>query len=529
MDLLNRLGSALVIAALLLVACGPQGGAGPAASPAATAASPAATAAAFDRTATVRLGQPSPSPASWDPIEILTTPSYHTLVYDRLVAMKPDFTIGPQLATSWRFSADGKILDMQLRQNVKFHDGSAFDAKVAKANLDRARTAPTSTVRADMAIIDVVEVVDDHSIRLRLKEQDYAFLYTLATVNGASMMASPAALDTPALKVKPAGSGPFTLASQAQDRAAFDRWEGYWDVESIKAAKLEIVGISDDNARLNALRAGQLDLVAVRTTQYPEVKTLADSKQFTLYSFLPGIPWALLINTKTPGLDKVEVRRALSQAIDRTTINEKLLNGQCRPTQQPFAPGSVGHDPALDAAPMYDPAKAKQLLVNAGVTDLTLRMILRGVQPHDVITEAIQAQFAEIGVKVTFIRTTTAESNATWARGAADASVFQTVVPDSSIQLQRYLMGPTYQLGGPPPDLAPLALEARSLPLDAPQRGQAYQKISRSHVENPTHIFICANAVQWLAKPVVLNADQMPISRIVAVLEPRYVGKARSQ
>src|SRR5262249_21390348 len=123
----------LGITVVLVAGCGSQGEAAkqsapaPAASSTSSAASPIT---AFDGAATVRMSQVTTPPASWDPIQVRNPAdaSYETLVYDRLVTLKPDLTVGPQLVTSWKFSNDAKNLEMQLRKDVKFQDGTPFNA-----------------------------------------------------------------------------------------------------------------------------------------------------------------------------------------------------------------------------------------------------------------------------------------------------------------------------------------------------------------------------------------------------------------
>jgi peptide/nickel transport system substrate-binding protein len=91
---------------------------------------------------------------------------------DKLLDITPELKIVPRLATEWSFSADGLTLTMKLRTDAKFHDGEAFDAAAAKANLERAMTLPDSLRKSELASVESVSVVDPATIALKLKRAD---------------------------------------------------------------------------------------------------------------------------------------------------------------------------------------------------------------------------------------------------------------------------------------------------------------------------------------------------------------------
>src|ERR1700709_1973346 len=89
-------------------------------------------------------------------------------VYARLINMKPDLSLEPMLATAWKFSDDGTSLTVNLRDPVKFREGSPFDATAVKANLDRYMTLQGSTVKQYLGSITNVEVVDPKTVKIDL-------------------------------------------------------------------------------------------------------------------------------------------------------------------------------------------------------------------------------------------------------------------------------------------------------------------------------------------------------------------------
>src|SRR2546428_13484121 len=112
---------------------------------------------------------------------------YHT-IFEPLVVLDTKLGIKPGLAESWT-QPDNKTLVFKLRRGVKFHDGTDFNAEVAKFNFNRMKTEPKSVRKGETASIDTVDVVDAYTIKINLKRPDAALLATLT--DRAGMMASP--------------------------------------------------------------------------------------------------------------------------------------------------------------------------------------------------------------------------------------------------------------------------------------------------------------------------------------------------
>jgi len=307
-------------------------------------------------------------PGSFDPLDAqgATTYLFYQPVYDTLVRAEPDGTLVPMLGTSWEYDSSLTTLTMKLRTDVKFSDGTPFNAEAVKANVMRYRDS-SATDAATLAALTGVTVVDASTVSFKLSAPDPAFLVYLSTA--AAFQASPASFDDPNLKTKPVGTGPYLLDSEKTvvgSSYVYNRNPDYWDPSLMPWETVTIVVLADETARVNALRTGQVDFTVISNTA--DVAPLEQAGyQLTRHS----VNWfGLNIFDRTgsivPALADVRVRQAINYAIDVKSILSALGRGDGSPTSQIFPSTSVAYDASLDNAWPYDPAKAKQLLAQAG-------------------------------------------------------------------------------------------------------------------------------------------------------------------
>jgi len=180
-----------------------------------TSAASGAAKAKIDKNATLRFAS-SLAPTTWDPQTNTnqgSTQLYFTMVYDRLLGLDDSsgtLKVVPQLASTFAYSQDRLTLDMPLRKDVKFQDGTPFNAQAVQANIQRAKTVSGSTTGPLITSISSVEVVNDYEVKLHLSKIDSGLVYQLANVAGA--MISPAAFNSNLVRT-PVGSGPYKLTN----------------------------------------------------------------------------------------------------------------------------------------------------------------------------------------------------------------------------------------------------------------------------------------------------------------------------
>ena len=302
---------------------------------------------------------------SWDPsqADIGHTIAYYQGVYDNLVIRTPEGEYAPNLATDWTWNEDQTVLTMNLRTDVTFTDGAVFDAEVAKANIDNFinGNGPYSATLAGTE----VSVVDADTIELSLSEANPDFIYYLATTG--TFMASPNALGTESLATAPVGSGPYVLSASSIPGSSiiFELNPNYWDKAKQKWLAINMVILPDETARLNALASGQVDTTVL---QVPSASTAEGAGKTLVQNF---VDWSGLMlfdhnGQKGSPVADVRVRQAIAYALDREAMLESLQLGYGEVTNQVYGTGASAYLPELDSYYSYDPAKAKELLAEAG-------------------------------------------------------------------------------------------------------------------------------------------------------------------
>ncbi len=282
-------------------------------------------------------------------------------VFEGLTRFMGDGSIVPGLAESWEISADGKVYTFKLNAGVKFHDGSDMTAADVKFSLDRARGE--DSVNAQKVLfsgIDSVEVVDDLTVNVTLKEPNGNFLFNMAW--GDAVIVAPESID--AIKQTPVGTGAFRFVEWQQGaRIVLEKNADYWGTPA-KLDKVVFMFISDPAAAFAAMMAEDIDVFA----GFPAPENLPQFEADDRFKVLVGSTEGetiLAMNNKDQILSDVRVRKAITHAVDRQAIINGAMFGYGTPIGTHFAP----HHPAyvdLTGDSNYDPEKARMLLKEAG-------------------------------------------------------------------------------------------------------------------------------------------------------------------
>ena len=321
----------------------------------------------------------------------------------------------PALATSWDVSDDKKTYTFHLREGVKFHDGTPWNAEAAKFNFDRvldksfayfSQTANSFNGWWTQDI-DSYAAIDKSTFEVKLKQPNSEFLRRMAQGGfGSAAMLSPDALKKSGndnFSLNPVGTGPFKFVERVVgEKIVFERNPDYWDERrKPKIDRLIIRGIPEVATRELALLTGEVDIIA---TPSPDSVDYIRSQGFTVEIGPVPTIYLLWVNFRQKPLDDVKVRKALYMSIDRESLCKFLRKDQCLAAYSVLNFGGPGYDPNYNPMP-YDPEKAKQLLAEAGYPDgFEIRVDWTPGGAGDVNTVAdaewIQRDWARIGVKL---------------------------------------------------------------------------------------------------------------------------------
>ena len=344
-------------------------------------------------------------------------------IYDCLVALDPETQeFVPWLATSWETSEDGLSYTFHLREDVKFHDGTPFNAEAVKFNFDRVHNPDlTSHATAPFGSYGSSEVLDEYTVKVNLVEPIAAFL---DYVSFSYRMVSPAAVEKwgdADFGRHPVGTGPYKFVEWvANDHIALEKNPDYNWAPKIALhqgpAYLDQVNfrqIPESGTRIALLENGEIQ-VAV-TVPAVEAQRLQEDPNFKLIvGYVPGVPFHFALNITKPPTDELAVRQAMNYGVDREAIVKTIYGayqtlGANTAAYNVLTPNTFGYD-ATAALYDYNPEKAKQLLDEAGWVDTDgdgirekdgqpLHVIL-GTWETQSVADVVQAQLREIGFDI---------------------------------------------------------------------------------------------------------------------------------
>ena len=329
-------------------------------------------------------------PASWNP-QRLPNRLYSGLVYEGLVRMAPDGnTLKPELAESWALT--DKDLTFKLRQDVKFHDGTPFNADAVIANFD-AIVASTSQWRDSLSSVEKVEKVDDFTVKLELKRPTPTLLNTLSQVG--FLMISPKALADGSWETTPVGSGPYKLNEEASVRGSkyvFDVFSDYYAPDAIGPKTVELYYIPEGATRYNAIVAGQVDAAIVGIPEIEQAKK--DGLEAHMW---PVLRYHLNINDRTTLFPDPKVRQAMCTAFPVEQMNQARYDGLVGMSNQMFDEGDPAHVADLGRY-NYDIEAAKKLMDEAGNPKISIEW--PSLPQARVFGELVKESWEKIGIKV---------------------------------------------------------------------------------------------------------------------------------
>ncbi|WP_256215937.1 MULTISPECIES: ABC transporter substrate-binding protein [unclassified Pseudomonas] len=342
-----------------------------------------------------------------DPAVSRSVPSYNVLdhLFNRLVnweGQERDHVV-PDLALSWTRSDDGRQWTFTLRQGVKFHDGTDFDAQAVKFNLDRIRDARLgSPHRSYYTDIVSVEALAPDQVRITTANPSPTMLELLAKPS--SSISSPAAVARygRAYGHHPVGTGPYQFERWIpNDHTVIVRNPDFFGTPG-KPEKLVFRPVREDSSRVIELRTRNADVAADLSPEAAiELKALNKSDLLRVPSTFQVF---FELNLTRPPFDDVRMRQAVNMAIDRDALVNKVLLGYGKVPTSPFPEGTQAR--RTFAPVKYDPAAARQLIEQVypgGFPGTVVMWTPAGRYTKDrQVAEVVQGYLNAVGLKTEF-------------------------------------------------------------------------------------------------------------------------------
>lgn len=332
--------------------------------------------------------------ASLDPHQSLDAGTRSVLfnMYDGLVKATSTGELEPAVAEDYEISPDAKTYTFTLRDGVTFHDGSAVTVEDIQYSIERYAELEGEGSAFYMAL-DRVEIVDDKTIKVHLKEGNSEFLSEL------TLAILPKDNDDPA--GHPIGTGPYQYVSYTVgQRLKLKKYEGYWKENGAYLDTVDFKVIADLNTAILELQAGTIDVLNYLTAA--QTQTLGN--QFTIVEGSMNLVQAMFLNNDYEPFQDVRVRQAMCYAIDRQEISNFLFGGKSNILGAHMIPAmEQWYEPKAETVYEYNVDKAKQLLAEAGYADgfdLVITVPSSYTQ-HVNTAEIIVDQLSRVGIHAT--------------------------------------------------------------------------------------------------------------------------------
>ena len=362
-------------------------------------------------------------------------------IFDPLIRLDPTDNTKylPGLAESWEVSPDNKEFTFNLRKDVKFHDGTPFNAEAVKKTFDRIMDPETGTFLTITAMgpYESTEVVDEYTAKVKFSKPYGAFINLLTEPLLAPI--SPTAVEKwgPEYADHPTGTGPYMLGEYVQNDhltlvrnpdykwgpSFFHEGAGYLD-------EIKWVFLPENATRVAAFEKGEVNMID--RVPPDELKRLKENPAYTtVLQGLAGAPWIFVVNTAKPPTDELAVRQALAYGLNRQAIIDLVYSGTNEVHMAPLEKRTLGYDPSLDTVMPEDLEKAKKVLEDAGwkvgadgirEKDGKKLQLAWLVWPGDGIMEdgqgpVFQAQWKELGVDIKFESYDVGTTLGAWGEG----------------------------------------------------------------------------------------------------------------
>ncbi len=346
----------------------------------------------------------STEPANLDPAIQAGTAArtVRLCIYRGLLNYGKNGKLSMELAESYKVDPDGKTYTFKLRK-AKFQNGDPVTAEDVKYSLERLIDPKTNaTFRNEMSVIDKIEVLDTLTVKITLKRTMAPFIHYLALPESAIVSKKWTEANAGNISTNPMGAGPFQFVSWTKgQQIVLKRFPDFYKKGLPKLSSIKFVFYEDEDTRVNALRAGDVDIIEYVPWKYSSI--IEKDSKLKLDS--TNGPFMLLqFNTHVKPFSDPRVRQAVSYAINRNVVLNTAFNGRGAPIYGIAIPkGYMGYSERSNHYFSYNPAKARQLLKEAGYPNgFKVHLLATATYSmHQQTAVAVQAELKKVGIDVT--------------------------------------------------------------------------------------------------------------------------------
>ncbi|WP_161958836.1 ABC transporter substrate-binding protein [Ferruginivarius sediminum] len=436
----------------------------------------------------------------------------------KLVEVNEDMTgVAPDLAKSWDISEDKTTYTFHLREGLKFSDGSALTASDVEFSLERLRDEKESVLRSMFQVMEDVKAPDEHTVVIELEHPSAPFLSALAVFSASILPEDVVKERGDDFGTNPVGAGAFKFKTwERGNRIVLEKNPHYHKDGQPKVDEVQWLVEANDNTRILKLQAGEID--AAIFIPFSRVEGLQNDPNVQVHLDPSSREDHVLINHEHPPLDNVKVRRALYHAIDREGIIDAVLFGHGTVATSFVPKGQMFHNPDTPTYD-YDPDKARQLLDEAGVEDLTLEIITAaGNETQQQTAVLLQNMLKQVGIELNIVKQEPGQTWDTIVQGEYDLSLNywtnDIIDPDQKATFSVYGENDakSYYTRYHNPEVAKLVEKGRTV-LDAEKRRDIYYKIQEMAKKDVHWIDLYYSPFRNASHQYVENFHQTPMGR----------------
>lgn len=315
-------------------------------------------------------------------------------IFNTLFRVDDSGNIVPELAESFEYTSPTELV-IKIKKGVKFHNGDTMTVNDVVFSINRMLEKPASRIMVE--IIDKIDILDDSTIKLTLKNSSAPLLFSLAHPLTAILNEKDTKAKNDVIATEPMGTGPYKFVDWGDgERIEFVAFDDYFEGRP-KIDKLIIRAITENSSRLAALETGEIDIAYAIAPIDADV--VINNKDLELISAPTTSTEYMTLNTTKAPFDNKDFRLALNYAMDKQGMADSVFMGKAKPATSIVNPNVFGFAPEVPGFE-YNPEKAKELIAKSGVQNPSFTLYVNDSPVRLQLAQIVQANLKDVGVEM---------------------------------------------------------------------------------------------------------------------------------